>query len=188
MPARSAVLGLPPQVRDDLNARLIGSGFGGYEDLATWLAEAGYRISKSALHRYGARLEAEFEGAMADARRAAELGRALVGDDDGSGLRSASTAIAQETLLRILMGLRQSEAAADGEDGPDHAALAKSLSLVTRAMADLGRLGLADAKYAAEQVRAAIAEAAARAETAARTGGVSAEGIAALRQAIMGAQ
>jgi hypothetical protein len=91
---------------------------------------------------------------MADARRAAELGRALAGEDDGSGLRRATTVMAQETLLRVLMGLRQAEQAAGlaGEEegeGLDHGDLAKSLSLVTRSLADLGRLSIADAKHTA---------------------------------------
>jgi len=143
------VLGLPEAIREDLNRRLVQGGFSGYEALSEWLQGEGYQISRSAVHRYGAALEEEFSDAMADARRANELGRAAMGDDDGSGLRRSMTAIAQETLLRILMGLRQAEAAAaDDADGGNPAELARSMSLVTRAMADLGRLGLADAKYA----------------------------------------
>jgi len=186
MPPRSAVCALPVATRDELNARLIANGFSDYVALSDWLLSQGYSISKSSLHRWGQDLEAEFSGAMADARRAAELGRALSGDDDGSGLRRATTAMAQETLLRILMSLRKAEAAAQEEDGGDPGALAKSLSLVTRSLADLGRLGLADSKYAAAQVAAAVNEATARVETAARTQGVSPEGIAALRAAIEG--
>lgn len=188
MPRRSSLLELPPEVRDDLNGRLLANGFRDYEALATWLQEAGYEISKSALHRWGQNLEAEFAGAMADARRAAELGRALAGDDDGSGLRRATTAMAQETLLRVLMGLRQAEQAATLEgDEINHADLAKSLSLVTRSLADLGRLGLADSKYATEQAKMALAAASDAAASTASGQGLSPDGIAALRAAIMGA-
>lgn len=176
MPKRSAVLGLPEAVREDLNRRLVDGGFCGYESLSDWLQGQGYQISRSAVHRYGAALEAEFSDAMADARRANEIGRAAMGDDDGSGLRRSMTAIAQETLLRILMGLRKAEAAgADEEGNVDPAELARSMSMVTRAMADLGRLGLADSKYAAEQVKQFAEAAAARVETAAQARGLSAD-------------
>ncbi len=153
MPRRSSLLDIPQGIRDDLNGRLLANGFSDYEALAAWLQAQGYEISKSALHRWGQNLEAEFAGAMADARRAAELGRALAGEDDGSGLRRATTVMAQETLLRVLMGLRQAERAAglagDDGEGLDHTDLAKSLSLVTRSLADLGRLSIADAKHTA---------------------------------------
>ncbi|MCU0842801.1 MAG: DUF3486 family protein [Thiobacillaceae bacterium] len=188
MPPRPAVAQLPTAVRDELNSRLIANGFGDYAALSAWLADAGYEISKSALHRWGDKLEQEFAGAMADARRAAELGRALAGDDDGTGLRRATTALAQETLLRVLMGLRQAEDAAARDGGEvDPVALARSLSLVTRSLADLGRLGLADTKYATEQAKLALAAASDAAASTARGQGLSADGIAALRAAIMGA-
>ena len=166
MPPRSAIFDLPVTVRDELNGRLIANGFSDYVALSEWLLNQGYTVSKSAVHRWGQELEAEFSGAMADARRAAELGRALSGDDDGSGLRRATTAMAQETLLRILMSLRKAEAAATDEDGGDPAALAKSLSLVTRSLADLGRLGLAETKYLTEQKAAMAQEFITRAEAA----------------------
>jgi hypothetical protein len=189
MPRRSTLLDVPQAVRDDLNGRLLANGFSDYEALAAWLQAQGYEISKSALHRWGQTLENEFAGAMADARRAAELGRALAGDDDGSGLRRATTVMAQETLLRVLMGLRQAEHAAglasDDGDGPDHTALAKSLSLVTRSLADLGRLSIADAKHTAAVKAQVAAEVADRAEAVGTRQGVSPEAIAALRAAIL---
>lgn len=183
MPRRSSLLELPPALRDDLNSRLLANGFRDYEALAAWLQGAGYEISKSALHRWGQQLEAEFAGAMADARRAAELGRALSGEDDGAGLRRATTAMAQETLLRVLMGLRQAEQAAGlasaGEDGADPSALAKSLSLVTRSLADLGRLSIADAQHTAK-VKAQLAAELEQRVTAHGAGAISPEQLRAM--------
>ena len=57
MPRRSGVTGLPPEIRDELNARLVANGFSGYEALSEWLEEQGYSLSKSALHRHGSVLE-----------------------------------------------------------------------------------------------------------------------------------
>ena len=51
MPARSAVGQLPEEIRDEINRRLVENSFSGYAQLAGWLRELGYQISKSALHR-----------------------------------------------------------------------------------------------------------------------------------------
>ena len=73
MPRRSGVTGLPPEIRDELNARLVANGFSGYEALSEWLEEQGYSLSKSALHRHGSVLEADFEAAMSDVQRTTAL-------------------------------------------------------------------------------------------------------------------
>ena len=49
MPARSAVGQLPEEIRDELNRRLVENGFAGYAALAAWLADQGYKVSKSAV-------------------------------------------------------------------------------------------------------------------------------------------
>lgn len=61
----SKVKQLPPGLLDELNARLIGQGFAGYDELVEWLHAKGFDISRSSLHRHGSALEAEFEEAMA---------------------------------------------------------------------------------------------------------------------------
>ena len=183
MGRRSTVYALPPEVRDQLNARLVSQGFGGYSELAEWLSAQGYELSRSAVHRYGAELEAEYEAAMGDVRRASELARAYADadPDDAAALTGAVNRMAQEQLLRALLGLRKAEAA--GEHAPGD--MAKHLSTVSRALADLGRLDIQRTKHAIQVRRELAAEAADRAEAAAKKGGVSADGIAALRAAIM---
>lgn len=52
----STVYTLPPLVRQELTRRLLATGFGNYQNLEAWLAEQGYAISKSALHRFGTQL------------------------------------------------------------------------------------------------------------------------------------
>ena len=61
MPPRSKVYDLPQELRDELNERLVTSGFQGYEALTEWLAENGFKLSRSAVHRYGSALQEEFE-------------------------------------------------------------------------------------------------------------------------------
>ncbi|MBD3877364.1 DUF3486 family protein [Pseudomonas kunmingensis] len=46
---------LPPELKAQLHSRLMTSGFAGYVEHSEWLAGQGWKISKSALHRYGKR-------------------------------------------------------------------------------------------------------------------------------------
>src|SRR5258708_32952676 len=73
MSQRSSVFTrLPRRVRQRLDQRLIAGGFGGYVELTQWLNDQGYRVSKSALNRYGIDLEhRERELALATAGRQA---------------------------------------------------------------------------------------------------------------------
>ena len=60
MGRRGLVEGLPVDVRHWLERALTESGFSGYEALEAMLAERGYAISKSAIHRYGQKIEKRF--------------------------------------------------------------------------------------------------------------------------------
>lgn len=155
MASRSSVSMLPEEVRDELNRRLVESNFSGYEGLARWLREQGFEISKSAIHRHGSALEADFEEAMADVRRTRALARAVKNDGDEGEVLAATSGILQEQLLRISIALRTADS--------DPAEAAKSISMVARAHSDVGRLQVALSKWqtetrdkaraAAEQVR-----------------------------------
>jgi hypothetical protein len=147
---RSKIGQLPQDVLDALNARLIGSNFSDYDGLAVWLAEQGYDISRSSLHRHGTGLEAEFEEAMADARRTRALARAARESDDrdDGALLEAASGIMQDSLLRASLKLKQG-------DSDDPAETAKTLSLISRAFADVGRFDLSRQKWQAEIEEAA---------------------------------
>lgn len=169
MPKRSKVYDLPPEVRDELNQRLVGNGFQGYEGLAAWLAERGFQVSRSAMQRYGKDLQQEFELAMGDVRRTTEMARAFTEDDDDSrgSLVDATARIVQEQLLRITIALR------NAEHEPDKAA--KYMATVTHALADIGRMSLGQKKWAREVRREALEAAAQRVEDAAVAKGLNAE-------------
>jgi len=152
MPPRSKVYTLPPEVLAELDRRLIDSGFGGYRDLEAWLAEQGYQIRKSALQKYGSALEEDFERTMADVQRTQRLASAYAesSPDERAAMTGATVRIAQESLLRITLALRQAE------EDPAH--LARLMPNVTRALADLGRLDISREKWASEQRAAGAAE------------------------------
>lgn len=179
MARRSKVGGLPTGVLDELNAHLVERGFSGYEDLAAWLKSLGYDISKSALHRHGSALEAEFEEAMADARRTRAMAKAAheAGGEDNGEMLSAASAIMQDSLVRVSLKLKNS--------GDDPASTAKSLSLVSRAFADVGRFDISRQKWLAE-MRAKAAVVADSVEAVAKKGGLSAEAMDKIRRDILG--
>ena len=175
----SKVKQLPPELLDDLNARLIGQGFSGYDELVEWLHAKGFDISRSSLHRHGSALEAEFEEAMAAARRTRALARASreAGDNDGA-LMSAAAGILQDNLLRVSLAAKR-----EGEDDP--AAAAKTLSLISRAFADVGRMDIAHQKWMAE-LQAKAADVADKVARLTSKGGLSAEAEAEIRRSILG--
>lgn len=89
MPRRSSIYDLPEDLRDQLNAKLVGNAFSNYRELEDWLnaeleaRELELRVSKSALHRHGARFGERLERmrlATERARAFAEGAR----DDEGS--------------------------------------------------------------------------------------------------------
>jgi len=180
MPKRSAVSQLPEEVRDELNRRLVEGEFGDYIGLSRWLQDLGFEISKSALHRHGAALEADFEMAMADVRRTralAKAARAGSDEDAESHLIAATSGILQEQLLRVSIALRQVD--------DDPAAAAKSISLIARAHADVGRLQVALSKWQ-EELRGKTAQVAESVEKVARRGGLSADAVETIRREILG--
>lgn len=179
MARRSKIKDLPQDVLDELNGRLIGSGFAGYEALSGWLKSRGYDIGKSTVHRHGSALEADFEEAMADARRTRALARAArqEGDENDNSLLAAATEIMQDNLLRVSLKLKNS-------DDDDPGAKAKTLSLVARAFSQVGRLDIARQKWQAELATRMAADAAAAAISGAAAEGLTPEQAARVGDAV----
>lgn len=170
MPPRSIVEMLPEQIREQLNAKLIASGFSGYRDLAEWLTAEGYEIKKSALQNYGAR----FEDRLQAMHIATGQAKAIVEhspDDEGS-MSEALMRLVQEKCFNILMEM---------EVDPSKV----NLSSMARAVAELGRASVTQKKYAAE-VRERAKQAASAAEKIAKKGGLSADAVNEIRSAILG--
>ncbi|MDD5391192.1 MAG: DUF3486 family protein [Gallionellaceae bacterium] len=144
MARASKIMKLPPEVLEELNARLISGGFNDYEGLSDWLKEKGFDISRSAVHRHGSELEAEFQEAMADARRTRALAKAAreSGDDTDDAMMSAASNIMQDNLLRVSLKLKNAEGDLDET--------AKTLSLISRAFADVGRMDIQRQKWQQE--------------------------------------
>ncbi|MCE8004235.1 DUF3486 family protein [Billgrantia ethanolica] len=180
MAKRSKVFDLPPEVREELNERLVSTGFQGYESLAKWLDSRGYKLSRSSVQRYGQDLQEEFELAMGDVRKTTEMAKAFTeSDDDAKGsLVDATARIVQEQLLRITIALRKAE------HEPEKAA--KYMASVTHALADIGRMSLGQKKWALEVRKEVAREAADKATEVARRGGLSKDMVNDLRRELLG--
>jgi leucyl aminopeptidase (aminopeptidase T) len=76
---------LPQTVRKEIDQRLIANGFGDYVAIADELYARGYKIGKSAVHRYGKEMERRVklgraQEELAAAGVSAELAAELTGD------------------------------------------------------------------------------------------------------------
>ena len=180
MPPRNKVFDLPQEVRDELNEKLVSTGFQGYAGLADWLKERGFEVSRSSVQRYGQDLQEEFEEAMGSVRRTTEMAKAMADavEDDEGNLIDATARLVQEHLLRISLEFRKMEIEPD--------AAAHHLGKVSKALDSLGRLSLTQKKHAKE-LRAQVAkEAAEKAETSMATQGMSRDAIDSIKRDILG--
>ena len=164
---RSSVALLPDLVRDALNQRLVNGSFAGYTELTEWLAAEGYEISRSAIHRYGQKLEQRIEAA----RLATEQAEALVtaAPDEGRAVAEAILRLSQQRIFDILVASESGDL--------------KEIAIAARAAADTARAGT----MVSQERRRALREAAEAAARAARKKGVSPDAVAAIREAIEGA-
>lgn len=148
MPRRSTLQALPETVLDELRGRLVAGGFADYEGLTRWLngALGAVTVSRSAVHRFGQEFQAEFEAHMAESRVMYNVAKAAVeADEDPEGvLQEATTRALQSGLLRLSVTIRKLQ---DSEDPKE---IAKLLSTVARATADLGRTNITQKKWQAE--------------------------------------
>lgn len=167
MAPRSKVASLPAEVKDWLDKALAENNFSDYEALSADLAERGFAISKSALHRYGQ----SFEDRLSALKMASEQAKAIVtaAPDDEGAVNEALMRLVQEQIFKLLM---------DSEGKVD-------LPKVAKAVAELGRASVVQKKWQAE-VRAKAEAAASQVEKIAKKGGLNAETVAEIRREILG--
>jgi len=182
MPPRSIFDTMPDGVRDELNQKLFGSGFGDLVALSAWLGEQGYEVSKSSLGVYSKGLKDKMERATARARERLEIAKTLRGttDDEKAALLELSEMASLDQLLDIL------ESASD-------LTMQERLKFMPRiitAGANLNRSAVGSAKWKRdfeheirEQAKLEAAEAATK---SAKDAGVSEETIARIRRDVLG--
>lgn len=96
---RSSIDRLPPEVREAVRQALYQRGFGGYVALSEELAAQGHVVSKSALHRYGRKLEAAMKreelSALYQVARAFQKSSQRVGTESGESDVSKAPSLAK---------------------------------------------------------------------------------------------
>lgn len=177
MGRRSAIASLPDDIRRQIDERLVAGGFADYAGLAEWLASIGVQISRSAIHRHGQQLEAQYQDAMADARGLLALTRAA-GDigESGSELARSAATLLQTDIVRTVLDIRKTD---------DPGQRADLLAKLARAQAQVGRMSVAAEKWA-DEARQRAAAAADNVDELAKRGGLSADAAAEIRKQILG--
>ncbi|AFL75385.1 phage protein Gp27 family protein [Thiocystis violascens] len=186
----SSIYGLQKDHRDELETRLHDAGYGRLDEHVEWLQGLGYDVSRSAIHRYVP--AAKSINQVRERLRAAGAAACAVLDESGVEVGAAARAMLAEALFRktvdeelsadALHALAESVARLSG-----HEVKERQLDLSARRVElQQERLQLEkERRRDAAIQREAAAASAERAEAVAVSKGVSPEGIAALRAAIM---
>lgn len=192
MGRKSSIERMPPEIRGHIQA-MLATGSMTLDELVTNLKEnfpaefsAGELPSRSALHRYGAKLDRRL-AAIRASTEAAKIIRAHAGDDQDAR-SEALTAMVQTELFEAILELQEAVEGDDENNPAERVALlskaAKNIATLTRSSVNLKEF---QAKAEERARKRAFEEAAATAETTAKAQGLSRQGVAALREAIMGA-
>lgn len=146
-----AIDALSKEHRTELESRLIQGKFTGYQALTDWLNSLGYRISKTATHNYGKKLERKVQ-AIQDAELAAKIIAESVAGNKGN-LSTALISLSQTMTLDFLMGLSAHDF--EPED------IANILPKLLKAVSDISRSEREHQRYqqeVASRIKAEIAQ------------------------------
>ncbi|EXI62217.1 hypothetical protein MHD_10225 [Mannheimia granulomatis] len=107
MAPRSSIEKLPEDVRHWLERALTENGFSGYIELENLLKEKGFVISKSAIHRYGQKIERRFKAI----KQSTEAARIIAeGAEDKDDKRSeALMGMLQSSLFEALVEIEDAQ-------------------------------------------------------------------------------
>lgn len=178
MGRESAIDQLKPEDKTMLDRWLMDKGFCGYEEIANKLAEMGYSVSKSSVHRYGQKLESKLAAVQASTQAAMMIADAA--PDDGDLRSSAVLSLVQTELFNALVSLQES-------DDPD-ASPADRIMLMAKAgkgIAEIAKASVNQKKWETE-VKERVEKAAEAVESIVKKGGLSAETAASIRAQILG--
>jgi beta-phosphoglucomutase-like phosphatase (HAD superfamily) len=178
MPRRSSINDLPEDVRRWLQCALTENNFSGYQALEEMLREKGYQISKSAIHRFGQKIERRFAAIKASTEAARLLTEGAADDQDARS--EAVIALVQTEMFESIVNLQEAT-----EEELDPAERIDLLSRAAKNIATLARASVNQKKFRLE-VQARVEAAAASVEKIAKKGGLSTESVEALRREVLG--
>ncbi|MDF0606642.1 DUF3486 family protein [Neisseriaceae bacterium TC5R-5] len=178
MARRNSIEQLPKAVRDWLDKALIAGNFSGYQMLETALRERGCSVSKSAIHRYGQKIERRFAAIKASTEAARMLTEGAADDQDARS--EAVIALVQTELFESIVNLQEA-----GEEGIKPEERIDLLSKAAKNIATLARASVNQKKFRLE-VQARVQAAAAAVDKVVKTGGLSDDAAEAIRRQILG--
>ena len=178
MGRESSIDQLKPEDRQMLDRWLMDKGFCGYEEIANKLAELGYSVSKSSVHRYGQKLEQKLSAVQASTQAAIMIADAA--PDDSDMRTQAVLSLMQTQLFDTLINLQ--EAGAEGVDPAKRLALISSCG---KGIASIAQASIGQKKWMLD-VRDRVEKAAKEVENIVKKGGLSPDAAAAIRKEILG--
>ena len=170
MPPRSSIAALPEEVQEELNSKLVKSGFSDYDALADWLRKEGFEISRSAVGRHGQ----AFKERLESIRKSTEMAKLLaseVGDDEGA-MTDAMVRLLQDKLFNLILEL---------ETDPKKI----NVNSLTRSVADLVRASVNQKKWM-EEMKVKTSSAANEVANMARSKGLTAEAAEEIKNKVLG--
>lgn len=178
MARKTSIDTLPAEVKTWLDKVLAEGNFSGYQQLEDALRERGLSVSKSAIHRYGQKLERRLVAIKASTEAAKAI-RDHAGDDVDAR-SEALVAMVQTELFESILEIQEA-----GDENADPAERLGLLSNAAKNIATLTRASFSLKKFQAEvQERAKVAAEAV--SKLASKGGLSAVTVDEMRRAILG--
>lgn len=178
MARQSAIDDLNPEDKEWLNKRFMDKGFCGYEEIAKILADRGYNVSKSSIHRYGQKLEDKLAAVQASTQAAMLIADAA--PDDGDQRTAAVLSLVQTELFNGLVALQQSD-----KPDADPADRIMLMAKVGKGIAEIAKASVNQKKWQIE-VREKVDAAAKAVDKIAKKGGLSKETAEEIRKQILG--
>lgn len=178
MARRSRIETMPEEVRRWLERALMESNFSGYEQLAALARDKGFVLSKSAIHRYGQKIERRFAAIKASTEAARMLTEGAADDQDARS--EAVIALVQTELFESIVNLQEA-----GEGGISDADRITLLSKAAKNIATLARASVALKKFQ-QEVRERVKTAAEAVNKLAKKGGVSEATLKMIEEEVLG--
>ena len=178
MGRESSIDQLKPEDRQMLDRWLMDKGFCGYEEIANKLAELGYSISKSSVHRHGQKLEQKLSAVQASTQAAIMIADAAPDDSD---MRSAAVlSLVQTEIFNALVELQ--EANSEETSAADRIML---MAKAGKGIAEIAKASVNQKKWESE-VRDKVEKAAKAVEAIAKKGGMSKDIVNEVKKEILG--
>lgn len=177
MARRSTLATLPEEIRHAFERKLTESGFANYQELTEWLNEQGYEVSRSAVHRYGQKIERRYANIKASTEAARLIAEGA--SDEGDTRSEAVMAMVQTYLFEALVEIGETQ---------NGIPAAEKFELMAGASKNIAALVGASARLKEYQskVKARVSAAAEEVAKQVKKGGLSDDAAEQIRKQILG--